>query len=70
MGVSEPAPTGRQLTRLTEPQAVSCQSLIAGDVALPAAPSMSSWPQGQAIRLEQKRLSFGWVQQALNRFVF
>jgi hypothetical protein len=31
---------------------------------------MSSWPLGQAIRLEQERLSFGWVQQALNRLAF
>jgi len=65
--VNEAAPASRQLTRLTEPEAALCQSLIAGHVALPAAPSMSNWPPGQAIRLEQERLSFGWVQQALNR---
>jgi len=63
--VTEAAPALRQLTRLTGPEAVLCQSLITGDVASLATESQTHWPLGQAIRLEQERLAFGWVQRAL-----
>ncbi|MBE0474628.1 Wadjet anti-phage system protein JetD domain-containing protein [Rhodoferax sp.] len=63
--VTEPAPALRQLTRLSAPEAALCQSLITGDIALSTDPLPTRWPLGQAIRLEQERLAFGWVQSAL-----
>ena len=63
--VTEPAPALRRLTRLSEPEAALCQLLITGDAASLAAESQTHWPLGRAIRLEQERLAFGWVQRAL-----
>jgi len=63
--VPEPTPAMRQLTRLSAPEAALCQQLVDGEVAAPAAGSPTPWPTGQAIRLEQERLGFGWVQNAL-----
>ncbi|MFZ2122857.1 MAG: Wadjet anti-phage system protein JetD domain-containing protein [Rhodoferax sp.] len=63
--VTEPAPALRQLTRLSAPEAALCQSLITGDFAPHVALVPTRWPPGQAIRLEQERLAFGWVQRAL-----
>jgi hypothetical protein len=63
--VPEPAPALRQLTRLSAPEAALCQSLITGDFAAHVALVPTRWPLGQAIRLEQERLAFGWVQRAL-----
>ena len=67
--VQEPVPALRQLNRLTAPETALCQSLITGDVAASVALSQTHWPLGQAIRLEQERLAFGWVQQALRCLV-
>ena len=58
---------GDDLTRLVVPplKSVIYRNDNPSLGALPAAPPLSNWPPGQAIRLEQERLSFGWVQQAL-----
>ncbi len=63
--VTEPAPALRQLTRLSGPEAALCQSLATGNLAASTALVSMRWPLGQAIRLEQERLAFGWVQVAL-----
>lgn len=56
--VTEPAPARRTFARLNLPE----QALLNRLADVP-----EGWPAGQGIRLEQERIRFGWLMQALSR---